>query len=101
MTKYKLPDYALQDYLACYAGARFLGCGRFHTSLPAVPPSPGKTASGDRYAVPDHRRTPRSVRPGLERGGTSSRLAKKQPQRAGMRPFCMGRRRRRIRRARL
>src|ERR1700728_74281 len=34
MTKYKLPDYALQDYIACYAGARFWGAVDFIRAYP-------------------------------------------------------------------
>jgi pimeloyl-ACP methyl ester carboxylesterase len=34
MTKYKLPDYALQDYLACYAGARFWDAVDFLRAYP-------------------------------------------------------------------
>jgi pimeloyl-ACP methyl ester carboxylesterase len=34
MTHYKLPDYALQDYLACYAGARFWDAVDFIRAYP-------------------------------------------------------------------
>jgi len=34
MTKYKLPDYALQDYLACYTGARFWDAVDFIRAYP-------------------------------------------------------------------
>src|ERR1700728_4109304 len=34
MTKYKLPDYALQDYLACYAGVRFWDAVDFIRAYP-------------------------------------------------------------------
>ena len=34
MTKFKLPDYALQDYLACYAGARFWDAVDFIRAYP-------------------------------------------------------------------
>jgi hypothetical protein len=34
MTKYKLPDFALQDYLASYAGERFWGAMDFIRACP-------------------------------------------------------------------